>query len=175
MADQGTHGEGVRIGVEVVEAYQPQSPSESNKTQNTSKDAPNNSANSSGRELQYISKYLIQYVPTKPAKKDETARISGARVLTGDKCAALLKEREEKKRKEKEEKEKRKLLREQKKRDKEEEMKKKKAAIAEKKAAAAEKKAATAAKKAASILRNATGRSLAGTKHGQTISSTKTG
>ena len=175
VADQGTHEEGVRIGVEVVGADQPQSPSESDKTQkNTSKDAPSNSdTNSSGRELQYISKYLIQYVPTKPAKKDETVRISGARVLTGDKCAVLLKEREEKKRKEKEEKEKRKLLREQKKRDKEEEMKKKKAAIAEKKAAAAEKKAATAAKKAASILRNGTGRSLAGTKHGQTSSSTR--
>jgi len=58
-----------------------------NKTQkHTSKDAPSNSdTNSSSRELQYISKYLIQYVPTKPAKKDETVRISvsGARVLTG--------------------------------------------------------------------------------------------
>ena len=60
--------------MEEVEADQPQSPSESNKTQkHTSKDAPSNSdTNSTSHELQYISKYLIQYVPTKPAKKDET-------------------------------------------------------------------------------------------------------
>ena len=100
-------------------------------------------------ELRYISKYLVQFVPdTRSQKKEQTVRISGARVLTGDKCAEILKEREEKKQKEKEEKEKRKLLREQKKKEKEEELKKK-AAVEEKKAAAAERKAAEAEKKAA--------------------------
>ena len=100
-------------------------------------------------ELRYISKYLAQFVSdTRSQKKEQTVRISGARVLTGDKCAEILKEHEEKKQKEKEEKEKRKLLREQKKK-KEEELKKKKAAAEEKKAAAAEKKAAAAEKKPA--------------------------
>jgi len=69
-------------------------------------------------------------VPNKPAKEDDTVRISGG-----------------------------KLLREKKKRDKEEEMKRNKAATAEKKAAATEKKAAAAVKKVALTLRNGTGRS----------------
>ena len=104
----------------------------------------------SGGELRYISKYLVQFVPdARPQKKEQAVHISVARVLTSEKCAILLKEREEKKQKEKEEKEKRKLLREQKKKEKEEELKKKKAAAAAKKAAAAEKKAAAAEKKAA--------------------------
>ena len=78
-------------------------------------------------ELQYISKYLFQFVPdTRSQNKEQTVRISGARVLTGDKCAEILKDHEQKKQKEKEEKEKRKLLREQKKKEKEEELKKKK-------------------------------------------------
>ena len=123
-------------------------------------------------ELRYIFKYLIQYVPTRPAKQDETVHISGARVLTGKKCAALIKEQEEKKRKEKEQKEKeqkenRKLLREQKKRDKEEEMKKKKAAIAERKAIAAERRHAAAA------LKKGTTKSTAGSKCKPTSYSTR--
>ena len=110
----------------------------------------NSKAVEDGGELRYISKYLVQFVPdTRSQKKEQTAHISGAGVLTGDKCAEILKEREEKKQKEKEEKEKRKLLREQKKKEKEEELKKKKAAAEEKKAAVAEKKAAAAEKKAA--------------------------
>ena len=116
----------------------------------------------SGGELRYISKYLVQFVPdARPQKKEQAVRISGARVLTSEKCAILLKEREEKKQKEKEEKEKRKLLREQKKKEKEEELKKKKAAAAEKKAAAAEKKAAAAAKRAAAEKKAAGGKKKA--------------
>ena len=58
-------------------------------------------------ELQYISKYLVQFVPdTKSQKKEQTVR---ARVLTGDKCAEILKERKQKKQKEKEEKEKKEI------------------------------------------------------------------
>jgi len=75
VADQGTHKEeGVGQGLEEFEAQSQSLPSESDKTQQkcTCKDAPNNSnTNSSGCELQCISKYLIQYVPTKPAKKDD--------------------------------------------------------------------------------------------------------
>ena len=52
----------------------------------------------------------MQFVPNaKPENKEKPVRISGARVLTSDTYASLLKEREEKKQKEKEEKEKRKL------------------------------------------------------------------
>ena len=116
---------------------------------NLSSDARSKAVESEG-QLRYISKYLVQFVPdSRPEKKEQTVRISGARVLTSDKCAAILKEREEKKQKEKEEKEQRKLLREQKKREKEEELKRKKAVAAEKKAAAAEKRAAAAEKKIA--------------------------
>ena len=83
--------------------------------------------------------------------------ISGARVLTGDTCAAILQECEEKKQKEKAEKQKRKLLREQKKKEKEEELRKKKAAAAEKKATTAAKRAvgkAAAARKRSSANNN---------------------
>ena len=101
-------------------------------------------------ELRYISKYLVQFVPNaKPKNKEEVVRISGARVLTSDRCAAILKEREEKKQKEKEEKEKRKLMREQKKLEREEEQKKRKAAAAEKRAAAAERRVTKEAEKKA--------------------------
>ena len=48
-------------------------------------------------KLRYISKYLVQFVPdAKPQNKEATVRISGARVLTTEKCAAILKECEEK-------------------------------------------------------------------------------
>ena len=108
-----------------------------------------NTPSQDNNKLRYISKYLVQFVPdAKPQNKEATVRISGARVLTGEKCAAILKEREEKKRKEEEEKERKKLLREKKKQEKEEEQRKKKALAAEKRALAAEKKAQAAAKKA---------------------------
>ena len=98
-------------------------------------------------ELRYISKYLVQFVPNaKPKNKEEVVRISGARVLISDRCAAILKEREEKKQKEKE-KERRKLIREQKELEREEEQKKRKAAAAEKRAAAAERRVTKEAEK----------------------------
>ena len=93
-------------------------------------------------ELRYISKYLVQFVPDAKPKKGR----SGARVLTSDKCAAILKECKEKKQKEKEEKERRKLMREQKKK-KRRKNKGKKAATAEKRAAAAAEKRAAVAEK----------------------------
>ena len=47
-------------------------------------------------EVNYISKYLIQYVPTKK-KVDTGKRATGARVLTSDECAKIIFEKEEKK------------------------------------------------------------------------------
>ena len=64
--------------------------------------------------------------PNAPVK-----RVSGARVLTSAKCAAILEKREEKKRKEKEEREKRKLEREKKKLEKEKAAKKKQKKVQE--------------------------------------------
>ena len=96
---------------------------------------------SQDNKLRYISKYLVQFVPdAKPQTKGTTVQISGARVLTSEKCATIIQEREEKKRKEQEEKERKKLLREKKKQEKEEEQRKKKALVAEKRAQAAEKR-----------------------------------
>ena len=109
-------------------------------TRKTSYPDANHEDTENGGELRYISNYLVQFVPNaKPENKEKPVRISGARVLTSDTCASLLKEHEEKKQKEKEEKEKRKLLREQKKKEKEEELSKKKAAAAQKKATVAAK------------------------------------
>jgi len=74
-------------------------------------------------KLRYISKYLVQFVPdAKPQTSETPVRISGARVLTGDKCIAILKEREEKR---KQDKERKKAEREQRKMAKEEGQKKK--------------------------------------------------
>jgi len=75
-------------------------------------------------------------------------RISAARVLTSDKCVAILKEREKKQKQQQQEKERNRLEREQKKKEKEEEQKKKKALAAERKALAAAKKAEKEARKA---------------------------
>jgi hypothetical protein len=80
----------------------------------------------------------------KPAASAQ--RVSGARVLTSAQCVAILKEREEQKKKEQEEKEKRKKEREQKKQEKEIAMKKR-AEEREKKAAEKAKKAEELAKK----------------------------
>ena len=88
--------------------------------------SPGSTQSSPDGELSYISKYLVQFVPSPPTTKASAAkRVSGARVLTSAKCAAILEEREEKKRKEQEEKDKRKAEREQKKKEREEIAKKK--------------------------------------------------
>ena len=106
-------------------------------------------------KLRYISKYLVQFVPdAKPQTKGTTVQISGARVLTSEKCATIIQECEEKKRKEQEEKERKKLLREKKKQEKEEEQRKKKALVAEKRAQAAEKRAQAAEKRAQAAEKN---------------------
>ena len=97
-------------------------------------------------ELNYISKYMIQYVPTKK-KVDTGKRATGARVLTSDECAKLIFEKEEKKRKEREEKEARKAERELKKKEKEEATKNKAEQIARKKEEAAKKKEEAAKRK----------------------------
>ena len=65
-------------------------------------------------ELNYISKYLIQYVPAKK-KVDTGKRATGARVLTIDECAKIIFEKEDRKRKEQEEKEARKVDKEERK------------------------------------------------------------
>ena len=96
----------------------------------------------------YISKYLVQYIPdARPRNKETAVMISGAAVLTSEKCVAILKEQEEKHKQQQQGKERKRLEREQKKMEKEEEHKKK-ALTAERKALAEEKKALAAAKKA---------------------------
>ena len=97
-------------------------------------------------EMNHISKYLIQYVPSKK-KVDTGKRATGARVLTSDECAKIIFEKEEKKRKEQEEKEARKVERELKKKEKEENAKKKAEEVAKKKEEAAKRKEAAAKKK----------------------------
>ena len=60
----------------------------------------------SGSPLNYISKYLIQYVAASSPKNKPAKRVSGAtRVLTSKECVQIIKEREEKKKKAEEEKE----------------------------------------------------------------------
>jgi len=77
-------------------------------------------------KLRCISKYLVQFVPdAKPQTSETPVRISGARVLTGEKCIAILKEHEEKQKQQQEDKEQKKAEREQWKMAKEEEQKKK--------------------------------------------------
>ena len=73
-----------------------------------------------------ISKYLVQYVPATPkSRKTDAQRVTGARVLTSAQGLAILKEKEDKKKKETEEKEKRKQERVDKKKQREELAKKK--------------------------------------------------
>ena len=84
-------------------------------------------------QLNYISKYLVQYVPVKKAPNSAAKRATGARVLTSEECSKYIFEQEEKKRKEKEEKEVRKAERERKKKEKEEAAKKKAEEVAKKK------------------------------------------
>lgn len=96
----------------------------------------------------YISKYLVQYIPVSvPKPNAPVKRVSGARVLTSAKCAAILEEREEKKRKEKEEREKRKLEREKKKLEKEKVAKEKAEESARKSAERARQKEAQLSRK----------------------------
>ena len=97
-------------------------------------------------ELTYISKYLIQYVPTKP-KKAPAARATGARILTSEECSKMIFEREEKKRKEHEEKEQRKAAREQKKKERNEAAKLRAERSEKRKQEAARKKEEAAKKK----------------------------
>ena len=52
-------------------------------------------------ELNYISKYLIQYVPVKKVQK-ASKRATGVRVLTSDECAKSIFEQDKKRRREKE-------------------------------------------------------------------------
>ena len=96
--------------------------------------------------VSYISKYLVHYVAVTPKTKPAAAtqRVSDARVLTSPQCVAILKEREEQKKKEQEEKEKRKSEREQ--RNKRENAMKKKAEEWGKKATEKAKKAEELAK-----------------------------
>ena len=84
-------------------------------------------------KLRYISKHLVQFVPDAKSKNTETAvRILGAKVLTSDKCIAILKEREEKRKQLDEEKERKKTEREQKRKTRKEEQRKNKILAAEK-------------------------------------------
>ena len=97
-------------------------------------------------ELTYISKYFIQYVPTKP-KKAPAARATGARILTSEECSKMIFEHEEKKRKEHEEKEQRKAAREQKKKERNEAAKLRAERSEKRKQEAAHKKEEAAKKK----------------------------
>jgi len=83
-------------------------------------------------------------IPDHAQSKEAAMRISGARVLTSDKCAAIVKRSKGTTARERDEE----IRMEQKKREKEEEQKKKKALAAEKKALVEHKKALMAAKKA---------------------------
>ena len=103
----------------------------------------------SDSELRYISKYLVQVISNATPKSSASTakRVSGARVLTSAKCAAILEEREQKKKKEIEEKEKRKAEREQKKKEKEDAAKKKAEERARKAEEAAKKRESRAKKR----------------------------
>ena len=82
-----------------------------------------------GVETKYVSRHLIQYVPDK-SKSDcllqENMHLVATRMLTSDKCAQILKERDEKKQKELEEKVMGKAERQQKKKEREEDAREKK-------------------------------------------------
>ena len=107
------------------------------------------SSGESDSELRYISKYLVQVISNATPKSSASTakRVSGARVLTSAKCAAILEEREQKKKKEIEEKEKRKVEREQKKKEKEDAAKKKVEERARKAEEAAKKRESRAKKR----------------------------
>ena len=61
---------------------------------------------SSGQELTYISKNLVQYVPGTPKPNATARRVSGYQVLTSTKCLAELEESSNKKRSRRKEKQK---------------------------------------------------------------------
>jgi len=73
---------------------------------NASSSNSTTATSSKGNGVRYISKYLVQYVPdSRPQNKETAVKISGARVLTSDKCVAILKEHEEKRKQQQQEKE----------------------------------------------------------------------
>ena len=107
------------------------------------------SGNTKG-ELKYISKYLVQYIPSttpKPKESSASKRVSGARILTSAQCLNMIQEREEKKKKLLEEKEKRKLEREQKRAEREEAAKKRAEEKAKKAELAAKQREVTSKKR----------------------------
>ena len=97
-------------------------------------------------ELNYISKYLVQYVPVK--KPPPTGqRAAGARVLTSEECAQIIFEQEEKKKKQQQEKEARKAKCKIKKKEREEAAKNKAEQAAKRKEETARKREEAAKKK----------------------------
>ena len=123
----------------------------------SSNSATATSSKGNGDKLRYISKYLVQYISDAcQQNKETTVRISGVRVLTSDKCVAIVKkskttaarEREEKTRMGTKEKGERGAA------------KKKKALAAERKALADEKKALAAAKRAEMEARKSRGANI---------------
>ena len=78
-------------------------------------------------ELKHISKFLIQYVPSKGKTNPSQAakRVSGAKILTSTECAAIIEEREKNKKIKEQEKDERKAKREEKRKEKEDVAKKK--------------------------------------------------
>ena len=75
-------------------------------TQKASDSITSTLSEGNGDKLRYISKFLVQYVPDAcPQNKETAVRISGARVLSNDKCVAILKDRKEKQKQHQREKE----------------------------------------------------------------------
>lgn len=120
-----------------------------------------------------ISKYLVQYVPETPKSRRQTAdRVTGSRVLTSAAGLAILKEKEDKKKREAEEKEKRRMEREEKKKEKEAQARMK--AEERLKKAAEKRKAPAAARKTSTRKRTASSQPK-GRKSKQQKSSTVAG
>ena len=87
---------------------------------------PGSGQSSSAESTDVISKYLVQYVPATPRSRNQSVdRVTGSRVLTSSEGLAMLKEKEEKKKREIEEKKKKKLEMEERKKEREELAKKK--------------------------------------------------
>ena len=125
-----------------------------------------------------ISKYLVQYVSPPPAKKSTTStRVIGTRVLTSAEGLAILREKEDKKKKEIEEKERRKRERLEKKKEKEE-LAKKKAEEKSKKASLPRQSKRSSKRPAASRSSNqveSTSSLLSGPSHNSTTTTSEVG